>query len=457
MRVAPLDREILRLAVPTLAALVAEPLFLLVDTALVGHLGSVPLAALGIAGVVLQTAVGLLVFLAYATTPVVARLLGAGDRRAAVRAGVDGTWLALAVGLVLLVLGLVFAPAAVAVFGLAPDVSTGAIRYLAISSWGLPAILFVLAATGLMRGLQDTRTPLAIVAVGFAANAALNAVFIYGFGWGIAGSAAGTVIAQWGMVVLFAVSVVRAARATGARLRPGFAGVTFAAASGGWLLLRTASLRGAMLATVFAASLVGVTGIATLQVALAVFSLLAFVLDSLAIAGQAMIGHGIGAADSDRVRQVTGRLVRFGVFAGLLLGAMIAAVSPLLGRVFTGDSAVLRALVPVLLVMAVGVPVAGFVFVLDGVLIGVGDGRYLALSGILTFLLYLPLLWVAGQQHGVLAVWTAFGLGYIGLRAVALGLRVRGTRWLGELSPRGDCSPASGWGPLEGNQQGEQR
>ena len=427
----PLDREILRLAVPTLAALVAEPLFLLVDTALVGHLGSVPLAGLGIASVVLQTAVGLLVFLAYATTPAVARLLGAGDRTAAVRAGVDGAWLALAVGAVLLVLGLFFAPATVAAFGSAPDVSAAAVSYLTISACGLPAMLFVLAATGLLRGMQDTRTPLKIVTVGFTANAGLNALFIYGLGWGIAGSALGTVIAQWGMAALFALSVARAARATGARLRPGFAGVALAATSGGWLLVRTASLRLAMLATVFAASLLGVTGLATLQVALAVFSLLAFVLDSLAIAAQAMIGHGLGAAQPHRVVLITRRLVRLGVLAGLLAGVVIAALSPVLARVFTSDEPVNRALVPVLVVMAVGMPVAGFVFVLDGVLIGAGDGRYLALSGILTVAVYLSLLWWGSQQHSILAVWLAFGLGYIGVRALTLGLRVRGSRWLG--------------------------
>jgi len=428
----PLDREILRLALPTLAALVAEPLFLLVDTALVGHLGSVSLAGLGIASVVLQTAVGLLVFLAYATTPTVARLLGSGDRRAAVRAGVDGAWLALGVGAALLVVGVAFAPAAVAAFGVAPDVSAAAVSYLAISAWGLPAMLFVLAATGLLRGLQDTRTPLVIVAVGCGVNAVLNALFIYGFGWGISGSAAGTVIAQVGMAMLFAVSVRRDARATGARLRPGFAGVTVAAASGGWLLLRTASLRAAMLATVFAASRLGATGLATLQVALAVFSLLAFVLDSLAITGQAMIGHGLGAAQPDRVRLVTGRLVRFGVFAGLLIGVIVAAVSPVLGQVFTSDEAVLRALLPVLLVMAVGLPLAGFVFVLDGVLIGAGDGRYLALSGMLTASAYLPLLWWSAHLQSVMALWTTFALGYIGLRSLALGLRVCGSRWLGK-------------------------
>nr|WP_196827847.1 MATE family efflux transporter [Frigoribacterium sp. CG_9.8] len=419
------------MALPTLAALVAEPLFLLVDTAMVGHLGSVPLAGLGIASVVLQTAVGLLIFLAYATTPAVARLLGSGDRRAAVRAGVDGAWLALAVGSALLVVGVVFAPAAVAAFGVAPDVSAAAVRYLSISAWGLPAMLFVLAATGLLRGLQDTHTPLVIVTVGFTANAIFNAVFIFGFGWGISGSAVGTVIAQWGMAVLFAVRVRRDARAAGARLRPGFAGVTLAAASGGWLLLRTASLRSAMLATVFAASQLGVTGLAALQVALVVFSLLAFVLDSLAIAGQVMIGHSLGASQPDRVRLVMGRLVRCGVLAGLLIGVLIAVVSPLLGRVFTGDEAVLRSLLPVLLVMAVGVPLAGFVFVLDGVLIGAGDGRYLALSGILTLAAYLPLLWWSVLMDGVLALWITFALGYIGLRALALGIRVRGRRWLG--------------------------
>jgi len=425
-----LDREILRLAGPTLAALVAEPLFLLVDTALVGHLGDTELAGLGIASSILQTAVGLLVFLAYATTPAVARLLGAGDRAGALRAGVHGIWLALAVGVVLLLLGLVFANGAVALFGAGADVAAAASVYLGISVWGIPAMLIVLAATGLLRGLQNTRTPLAIVTAGFAANAGLNALFIYGFGWGIAGSAAGTVVAQWAMAVAFLVIVVRVARGSGAALRPGLAGVTGVAASGGWLLLRTASLRAAMLATVFAGSLLGASGLATLQVALALFSLLAFVLDSLAIAGQAMIGHGFGAADVGRVSQVSHRLIRFGLLAGLAIGVVVAALSPVIGRVFSSDNAVLDALPPVLLVMAVGVPISGFVFVLDGVLIGAGDSRYLALSGLVNLAVYLPLLWWATAVGTVFAVWTAFALGYIGIRAVTLGLRVRGTRWI---------------------------
>ncbi len=424
------DREIVRLALPTLAALIAEPMFILVDTALVGHLGPAPLAGLGVASVILQTVIGLLVFLAYATTPAVARRFGAGDLRGAVRAGVDGVWLSLLLGAVLLVAGLWWGAWAVSLFGVGAEVAASATEYVVISVWGVPAMLIVLACTGLMRGLLDTRTPLVIVAVGFGVNAALNAVFIYGFGWGIAGSALGTVIAQWGMAALFLASVVGLARTHGASLRPGFSGVSRAAVSGGWLLLRTASLRVAMLATVFAGAALGVTELAALNVALAVFSLLAFVLDALAIAGQALVGRSLGAGDSAQVRQIARRLITFGLSAGVLIGVVVAAISPVLGWAFTGDADIRAALVPVTLLIALGVPLAGYVFVLDGVLIGAGDARYLAITGILNLAVYLPLLWLAAGGGSLVAVWAAFGLGYLGARALTLGLRVRGDAWL---------------------------
>lgn len=426
----PLDREIRRLAVPALGALIAEPLFLLTDTALVGHLGEVPLGGLSIASAILQTAVGLLVFLAYATTPMVARRLGSGDRPGAIRAGIDGLWLGVAVGAVLLVAGLVAGPGLVALFGAGADVSAAATTYLLISLWGLPAMLLVLAATGLLRGLQDTRTPLVVAGIGFLVNGVLNAVFIYGFGWGIAGSAVGTVVAQWGMAAVYITIAVRAARRMGVALRPGLSGVTGAAASGGWLLLRTASLRAAMLATVFVGTGIGVTELAVLQIALTIFSALAFALDALAIAGQAMIGHGLGAADTPRVLAITRRLTVFGVVGGVALGALIAALSPVLGPVFTGDAAIHRSLTVVLLVMALGIPLAGFVFVLDGVLIGAGDARYLAVTGILNLAAYLPFLALAAMSGSVAWLWAAFGVGYIGARALTLGLRSRSARWL---------------------------
>jgi putative MATE family efflux protein len=430
-----LDRQILALAVPALGALVAEPLFLLTDTALVGHLGAAQLAGLGIAGVILQSVVGLLIFLAYATTPAVARRLGAGDRPGAIRAGIDGMWLALIMGVALALLGLPAAEPLTAAFGAGPEATNAATTYLTISLAGLPAMLLVIAASGLLRGLQDTRTPLAVAGVGFLVNAVLNAVLIYGAGLGIAGSALGTVLAQWGMAIVYIGIAVRAARSTGIGVRPGLSGVTGVAAAGGWLLLRTASLRAALLVTVLAGAALGVQELAALQVALTLFSTLAFVLDALAIAGQAMVGHGLGAADLPRVSAITRRLVAWGLWGGLVLGAVLACLSGVLPGLFTSDAEVARLLSGTLLVMALGIPLAGYVFVLDGVLIGAGDGRYLAWTGVLNLAVYLPLLALVstlGLDGGpaLVALWSAFGLGYIGARAVTLGLRARGSAWL---------------------------
>lgn len=425
------DREILRLALPALGALIAEPLFLLTDTALVGHLGANALAALGIASTVLQTAIGLLVFLAYATTPAVARALGSGDRPGAIRAGIDGMWLALGIGMLVAVAGIPTVGPLAAAFGSTDAVTAAATAFLVVSLAGIPAMLIVIAATGLLRGLQDTRTPLIVAVVGFTANAGLNALFIYGFGWGVAGSAAGTVVAQWGMAAVYIVIAVRAARAHGAALRPGLKGVTLVAASGGWLLLRTVSLRAAMLATVIVATGIGVPELAALQVALAVFSTVAFALDALAIAGQAMIGHGLGAGDVARVREVTSRLIRMGLWGGVVIGAVIAMLSPVLGSAFTGDPTVHALLPGVVLVMAAGIPLAGYVFVLDGVLIGAGDARYLALVGLANLLVYGPLLMaVVLTGADIVWLWAAFGFGYLGARALTLGLRARTDRWL---------------------------
>ena len=183
---ATLNRDILRLAVPALGSLVVEPLFLMVDAALVGHLGVAPLAGLGIASAVLQTIVGLMVFLAYSTTPAVARRFGAGRHADAVSVGIDGMWLALGIGAVLALAGSLLTPALVGLFGAGEEVAVHAEAYLGISMWGLPAMLIVFAATGLLRGMQDTVTPLWIAGLGFAANAVLNWLFIYGLGWGIA-------------------------------------------------------------------------------------------------------------------------------------------------------------------------------------------------------------------------------------------------------------------------------
>jgi putative MATE family efflux protein len=430
-----LNRDILRLAVPALGSLVAEPLFLIIDSALVGHLGVTPLAGLGIASAVLQTIVGLMVFLAYATTPAVARRFGAGDPTRAVSVGIDGMWLALGIGAILSLAGYLATPFLVGLFGASPEVAADAETYLGISMWGLPAMLIVFAATGLLRGMQDTVTPLWIAGLGFGANALLNWLFIYGFGWGIGGSAFGTVVAQWGMVAAYVVVIGRLARTHSASVRPHREGVRGSARSGGWLFLRTLSLRAALLATVFVATALGTEELAGWQVAFTIFSTAAFALDALAIAAQALIGKGLGAGDTGEVQRTLGRTVAWGAWFGVIVGAVIGALSGVIGLLFTGDPALAALIQPALIVLAVAQPVCGVVFVLDGVLIGAGDAKYLAIAGVLNLVPFVPaLIALAALSVGGAAglAWLAvafFGV-YMLARLATLGWRVRGAAWM---------------------------
>jgi len=421
--------------VPALGALVAEPMFLLADSAMVGHLGAVPLAGLGLASAVLQTIIGLMVFLAYSTTPAVARWLGVGDRRRAVSVGVDGLWLALGLGVVLAAAGWFATPALVGAFGADAEVTRAAADYLGLSMFGVPAMLLVFAATGLLRGLQDTRTPLWVAGVGFLVNILLNLWFIYGLGLGLVGSALGTVLAQWGMVAVYLVVVVRHARRERAPMRPHRAGLLRGATSGGWLFLRTASLRAAMLLAVFVATSLGSPELAAFQIAMTLFATLAFALDALAIAAQALVGRGLGAGDEQQVRQVLRRCLEWGIGGGVLLGLALVAVSGVLGGVFTGAAEVTALLPPTLIVLGLSVPLGGLVFVLDGVLIGAGDARYLALTGLLNLAAFVPLAGVVlffapAGAAGLAWLMAAFVFGFLGARAVTLSVRARGTRWV---------------------------
>lgn len=431
------DREILRLAVPAFLALVAEPLFLLTDAAIVGHLGTAELAAVGLAAVVLQTLVGLCVFLAYGTTGSVARHLGAGDLRGALAQGVDGLWLAVAIGAVATVLGVLLAEPLVGLFGVSADVTDLAATYLRIAFLGTAPLLVMLAATGVLRGLQDTRTPLVVAVAGNALNVALNLLLVYPVGLGLAGSALGSVLAQVASATAFVVVVVRAARRHGASLRPDLPGIRAAGRAGVPLVIRTLTLRAALLVTTYAVTLAAAgardqeVDLATHQLAMTVWVFLAFVLDAIAIAAQAITGRALGAGDVVGTRELTSRMVRWGVWSGVVTGVLLALVSPVLGQLFTGDAAVLDLLTPVLLVAALGQPVCGVVFVLDGVLIGAGDGRYLAWAGLLTLVVYAPLvLAFAAASAGLVALWAVFTVVFMGARLAVLLVRARGDAWM---------------------------
>ena len=442
-----LDREIWRLALPAFLALVAEPLFLLADAAIVGHLGTAALAGLGIAAVVLQTLVGLCVFLAYGTTASVARLLGAGDRRAALAQGIDGVWLAIGLGVLITLVGVATTGPLVRLLGAGPEVAEPATTYLRIAFLGVTPLLVMLATTGILRGLQDTRTPLVVAVAGNALNIVLNLLLVYGVsvggtgvdGLGIAGSALGSVLAQLASAAALLAVVVRGARRESASLRPDLPGIRRAAHASVALVIRTLTLRAALLLTTYAVVLGAdassgddqSVSVATHQLAFTIWSFLAFGLDAIAIAAQAITGRYLGAGDKPGTRAVTGRMVWWGAVSGVATGVALAAVSPFLGSLFTSDPEVQALLVPVLLVAAAGQPIAGVVFVLDGVLIGAGDGTYLAWAGLAVLAVYAPVvLLVGGLGGGVVAIWATLSALLMGARFVVLTVRARGDAWL---------------------------
>ncbi|WP_201452584.1 MATE family efflux transporter [Streptomyces sp. HM190] len=424
------DREIVALAVPAFGALVAEPLFLMVDTAIVGHLGTAQLAGLGVASALLVTAVSLFVFLAYATTAAVARRVGAGDLRAAIRQGMDGIWLALLLGALIVAVVLPTAPAMVTLFGSSETAAPYATTYLRISALGIPAMLIVLAATGVLRGLQDTKTPLYVAVGGFVANGALNAALVYGADLGIAGSAWGTVIAQCGMAAAYLWVVVRGARRHGASLRPDSAGIRASAQAGAPLLVRTLSLRAILMIATAVAARLGDEDIAAHQIILSLWSLLAFALDAIAIAGQAIIGRYLGAGDAQGAREACRRMVQWGIGTGAVLGLAVIAARPLFVPLFTGDPVVQQIALPALIVVALAQPISGIVFVLDGVLMGAGDGPYLARAMLVTLAVFAPAaLLVPAFDGGLTALWGAMTL-MMAIRMLTLWLRSRSGRWI---------------------------
>lgn len=456
-----LNRQILALALPAFGALIASPLLVLVDSALVGHLGSLPLAGLTLASSLTQTLVGLMVFLAYSTTPAVARFLGAGRLEDSFRAAKNGLWVALGLGLLLaFLLGLTADPLLLALGAQGP-VLDAARAYLLPSLLGLPAMLLVLAATGALRGYQDTRTPLWVASLGALLNAPLSWALIYPLGWGVAGSALATALVQWGMALALLLAL-RGRRPVGVSLAPDWAGVLAVFRVGGWLMLRALSIRTALLATVLVVTAQGPENLAAYQLTMSCFNLLAYALDALAIAAQALLAKELGArdlSDQAQVQAVVGlknRLVGWSLGFGLVTALACPLIGFGLGPVLSPDGRVQFLFGLSLLVLGLGQPLAAYVFILDGVLMGAQDTRYLGLASLFNLLVYLPVLaglgvwwasgglaaWAEGLPVGLvgegldaavwayLLLWVAYALVYMGARGLTLGLRDRSHVWV---------------------------
>lgn len=423
-------RDILRLAVPAFGALVAQPLFTLVDAAIVGTLGTAPLAALGAGAQVFTTVTGLAVFLAYGTTAVVARRVGADQLARGITDGIEGVALALGLGAVAAVVTWFAAPILLAWIGTSPESTTQAVTFLRIICLAFPAALATMAALGVLRGLQDTATTLWVTLVAVLTNLGLAAWWVLGAGWGIAGSAWATVAAETLGAGLFLAVLVRRARQHGASLSPTRSGVLIAARGAVPLFLRTVALRAVFVLAVAVAARLGDAELAAYYVTFTVWYLLALAMDALAIAGQALLGRHLGAGETSVSLKLTWQMTRWGIGLGVLLLVAVLVVRPWLPTWFSDDPRVQAMIAGALIVVALMQPLAGVVFVLDGVLLGAGDAVYLVWAQLAALLAFAPAAWAVLTTEGtVTALWLALTV-FMAARAIAFLVRIRGHAWL---------------------------
>lgn len=425
----PYDREILRLAIPAFATLIVEPLYVLADTAVVGHLGTTQLAGLAIASSILLLGYAVFIFLAYGTTAAVSRLIGAGDETEAAHQAVQGIWLALLIGLIVGTAAWISAPWLVELMGGRGEVATQALIYLRVSLVGFPALLMMLAGTGYLRGLQDTRRPFYIALGTAVLNLVLEVILIYGLGYGIGASALATVTAQLVGAGIYVAWIARAVRRHHVSLRPHPATLRRLSVVGRDLFMRTAALRGSLTIGTAVAARIGTVELASYQIGYEVWSFLAFALDAIAIAGQAMVGRMLGAAATAESRAAAGRMNEWSVGLGVLLGVIVFALRWVLPHVFTSDPAVIDMAAYSLMWVAAMQPLNGLVFSLDGILIGAGDMRFLAWAMVAAAAAFLPVaLSVVVFDLGISGLWLSVVV-LMATRAGVLYLRFRGPHW----------------------------
>lgn len=422
----PHDREIFRLALPALGALAAEPLYILADTAIVGHLGRPQIAALGLAGTVLASAFTIFNFLTYGTTAVVARASGAGQHERAARLAAQALWVSLAIGFGLLVVCETLAGPVLRVLGASGRSGDYALTYFRIAAIGLPAALVALAGQGYLRGVASMRRPLEIVVAANALNIVLELLFVYGLGWGIAGSAGGTAIAQAGMGIAFVVELLRPHADS---KRPSLDDMRPMLRVGGQIFVRTTALTAAFLTAASVCARMGDAQIGAHQIAYQLFLFLALILDALAIAGQVIVGRMLGAGEANGAYAAAMRMIGWSIVVGGFFAIVLLPLVHVVPRAFTEDRSVLHQAALLWPFFALMQPLGGAVFALDGILIGASDTAFLMWSMLGASTLFIVLAAVAyALGWGIVGVWVALDV-LIAARLALLGARFAGRRW----------------------------
>jgi len=421
------DRRILRLALPALGALAAEPLYVLVDTAIVGHLGRAQLAALGAAATALSV-LATFNFLQYGTTAQVARAVGAGEDRVARGLGAQALWLSVAVGAALAAGIALLAPQIVQLVGVEGASAGYATTYLRIVAIGVPSFFLALGGQGYLRGVADLTSPLVVILAANVVNLVLEVLFVYGLDWGIVGSAWGTAIAQTGMGLAFVILVVR--RVGRADLRPDVPLARRLLSVGKFIFVRTTSLITALLLAGAVVARMGDAELGAYQISFQLWLFLALVLDAVAIAGQIIVGQELGAGDRERAFDASARMVTLSVALGAVFALTLLALGGVLPHAFTQDAEVLEQCALLWPVFALMQPVNGAVFALDGILIGASDVRYIAVSMVVAFVACaVSLAVVVAGDFGVRGVWAALAV-LILVRVATMGARFASRRWL---------------------------
>jgi putative MATE family efflux protein len=426
----PGGRQIAQLALPALGVLAAEPLYLLLDTAVVGRLGALNLAGLAIGGLILGMVGSQLTFLSYGTTARSARYFGAGDRAAAVAEGVQATWLALGLGALIVVVVQAVAVPLVSVIAGSQDIANTAQRWLRLAILGAPAILVSLAGNGWLRGVQNTARPLRYVVAGIGLSAMLCPLLVYGWlglpRWGLAGSAVANLAGQWLAALFFG----RALLSERVPLRIDRGALRAQVVLGRDLLVRTVAFQVCFVSAAAVAARFGAAAVAAHQVVLQLWSFLALVLDSLAIAAQALVGAALGARNAAGARSVARRVTVWSTIAATVLAAVFAAGSSVLPKLFTDDRSVLAAIGVPWWFLVAQLPFAGVVFALDGVLLGAGDVAFMRTATVVSALVgFLPLVWLSLVfGWGLAGIWSGLST-FILLRLLFVGWRAVSGRW----------------------------
>lgn len=432
-------KQLISLAIPIFGQLIAEPTFILIDTAIVGHIGDTSLAGLSIGSTIILTAVGLCIFLAYSTTSQVARLIGAGRRREGLQTGLDGMWLALLIGAVLGIALFAAAEPLCRLLGGQGDVLDQAVIYTRAIVLGAPGMLLVYAANGIFRGLQKVRITLIAAVAGAVANTVLEVLFVLVLRWGIFGSGFATLIAQWFMGIFLAIPAIMWARADGASLRPHWHGIIAAGGDGFPLFIRTLAIRAAMVMTVASAARMGTDVLAGFQAVNSCWNFAMNMLDSVAIAGQTMVGNALGASDTSRARFLTRATGRGGILTGVVVGAGFAVIGLVAGHAFSPNPNIQTLVAVGMVTMGVFFPLQGWMMALDGVLIGAGDFRYLATTCTVVTLAHIAVLGTAitlvaptlpNDLWRTAALWLIFNIVLMGGRTIANVHRASGDQWM---------------------------